>query len=532
MPVLLRHYLSRPETVFAMSFLNPSQRRFVVALSRLAFCNPFHRERIELEQAVLGKAYQPEELVVWNRTADVAHAERGNVIRLTKKADELAEAWRSALVGGDTLDDSDQPLYEDLVHYVLYYRWIATLSPAGLEGHKASIGSVWKKFHGDFRHFLQSPGMPPLQNASPEHLFACLHQVRRAFRHIFDCIYGDSMPAARLRGMVWQSIFTHDMRRYRRTLYDRMADFATLITGPSGTGKELVARSIALSQYLSFDSEKLSLIDKPEHGFIPLNLSALSPTLVESELFGHARGAFTGASSDRVGWLESCPSHGAVFLDEIGELEPAIQVKLLRVVQSREFCRLGETDVRPFAGKIITATNRDLAAEIEAGRFRRDLFYRLCSDHIQTPSLNDQVADRPEALSSLIRLLAERIAGADGDALAGEVEGWIDEHLGAGYAWPGNIRELEQCVRNILVRHEYVPLQPPVEADGNLPAWLAGVEQGTLTADELLRRYATALYAKHGSYEQAAQVLGLDRRTVRAKIDEPLLAEIQAESRS
>ena len=111
---------------------------------------------------------------------------------------------------------------------------------------------------------------------------------------------------------------------------------------------------------------------------------ALPATLVESELFGHRRGAFTGAVQDRAGWLEACPAHGTVFLDEIGELEPALQVKLLRVLQERTFHRIGDTRERRFSGKLIAATNRDLAAEIQAGRFREDLYYRLCADVIES----------------------------------------------------------------------------------------------------------------------------------------------------
>ena len=189
------------------------------------------------------------------------------------------------------------------------------------------------------------------------------------------------MPAARLRAAIWQSIFTHDMRRYRRTLYARMGDFPTLITGPSGTGKELAARAIAQSRYVPFDDRRLSFAN--EGGFFPINISALSPMLIESELFGHRRGAFTGAIADRKGWLETCP--GAVapcsstsFLERI--LDPAIQVKLLRVIETRTFHPVGDTAGRQFRGKLITATNRDLAALIAKGRFREDLYYRLCSD--------------------------------------------------------------------------------------------------------------------------------------------------------
>lgn len=502
-----------------MSLISTADQRFLTTLAELSYCNPFHPRRIELEQTALGKEFEPEQHVAWSRTAATAHAERPNVAKLTEKADMLAESLRSALASGEALSQSDQPLYEDLINYVLYYRWVAPLSPTALSGGKASIAKVWRSFREDFQLFFLLPGKPPLTHSSPAHLFACLHQLRRAFRHIFDCIYGDSLPAARLRGTVWQSIFTHDMRRYRRTLYDHMADLTTLITGPSGTGKELVARAIALSQYVTFNEQEQRFTGKPDTGFIPINLSALSPTLIESELFGHRRGAFTGATSDRVGWLESCPQHGAVFLDEIGELDHAIQVKLLRVVQNRVYTRLGDTNEQSFAGKIIAATNRDLSAEMEEGKFRQDLYYRLCSDRIETPSLREQVEDRPEALTSLIKIITERVAGEEAIGLAEEVESWIRENIDPAYPWPGNIRELEQCVRNILVRQEYIPRKLEAAHDQSMPSWLAGVETGQLTADQLVCRYCKAVYERLGSYEKTANALGLDRRTVRNKIE-------------
>lgn len=519
-----------------MSALSTSQRRFLTPLSQLVYCNPFHPERIELEKSALGKAFEPEELLTWSRTAfsnsSVAdYVERPNVVSLTKKADALANELRAKKLDSE----KDLALYEDLVTYVLYYRWVAVMKPAALAGNKASVAAVWRSFLQDFEHFFEhshrtdSSNQSRLTSQTPEHLFACLHQVRRAFTNIFDCILGASQPAARLRGMVWQSIFTHDMRRYRRSLYNQMADLATLVTGPSGTGKELVARAIALSQYLAFDADKQAFVDKPSEGFLPINLSALSPTLIESELFGHCRGAYTGAVADRHGWLESCPSHGAVFLDEIGELDPAIQVKLLRVVQSRVYCRLGETDERPFAGKIIAATNRDLAQEMHAGRFREDLYYRLCSDRIETPSLRDQIVDRPEALPGLVRLIAERVAGPEADALAAEVQTLIAEQL-ADYDWPGNIRELEQCVRNVLVRRTYTPRNKVSQQAHESPEWIEEITAGKVTADELLRRYCTSVYARLNNYEHTAKQLGIDRRTVRSKIDAELLERLRSRS--
>jgi transcriptional regulator with PAS, ATPase and Fis domain len=309
-----------------------------------------------------------------------------------------------------------------------------------------------------------------------------------------------------------------------------MGDFTTLISGPSGTGKELVARAIGLSRFIPFDPETVRLADEPAGSFHPLNLSALSPTLIESELFGHRRGAFTGAVTDRVGWLEVCRPLGAVFLDEIGELEPAIQVKLLRVLQTRTFQRLGETTDRRFQGKLIAATNQNLPAKIENGSFREDFYYRLCSDIITTPTLREQLNDYPEDLANLVHFLTQRIVGDEAQPLARQVQRWIEQNLGQDYAWPGNVRELEQCVRNVIVRGNY---QPRAVAQTATPRQnlAANFLSGSITADELLSNYCTLVYSVCGSYEQAAQRLKLDRRTVKSKVDAALLARLEASGR-
>jgi hypothetical protein len=192
------------------------------------------------------------------------------------------------------------------------------------------------------------------------------------------------LAAARLRAAIWQSVFTHDMRRYQRALYRYMGDITTLITGPSGTGKELVAQSIAYSRFVEFDSKARRFATNYADSLVSLNLTAIAPTLIESELFGHAKGAFTDAKTERQGYLDEakCPRWGTVLLDEIGDLDAQIQVKLLRVLQNREFQRVGDSTTRKFVGKIVAATNRDLAAEMEAGRFREDFYYRLvCRPH-------------------------------------------------------------------------------------------------------------------------------------------------------
>src|SRR5688500_7591423 len=216
-----------------------------------------------------------------------------------------------------------------------------------------------------------------------------------------------------------------------------MADIPTLIVGPCGTGTVLVAQAIGYSRYLAFDEAKQRFVETFSTQFHALNVSALSHGLVESELFGHRRGAFTGALEDRQGWLEDCGPDGTVFLDEIGELSTELQVKFLRVLQTREFQRIGETKPRMFLGKLVAATHRDLDQGLQAGWFREDLYYRLCADRIQTPTLRERLDADPEELGILVRALSDRIAGPEhGFSLAHDVLGWVDRGLGSAYTWP------------------------------------------------------------------------------------------------
>lgn len=505
-----------------MTLFSPADRRFLEAVSRVAFSNPFLPDRIELERKALGDEFQVGSSRVWSRRADVEEVQP-NVERLAARATAIVDATHTRLRDGNRGSEQDLTLYEDVALYVLYDRFRSQLQAAlrtALNGAPPAKVSFWAEFKTAFDNYLAIPELSLPSGYDPAHIFAGFFQIRRAFHHIFDFIVGESLPTARLRAAVWQSIFTHDLRRYRRSLYLRMSDISTLVSGPSGTGKELVARAVGLSRYVPFDDTKQSFTDDFLGSFHAVNLSALTPTLIESDLFGHAKGAFTGATSDRAGWFEECKPLGTVFMDEIGELAPTIQVKLLRVVQGRTFSRVGESQTRHFEGKIIAATNRDLAEEMHAGRFREDLYYRLCSDLITTSPLREQLEDAPEDLHNLVMFAAERIAGDVAEELASEVEKWIETNLGRDYPWPGNIRELEQCVRNCLVRGEYHPRRPATRVPDDSRRWLADAEAGTLTADKLVSHYCRWVYGQVGTYEGTAERIGLDRRTVKRKIAE------------
>jgi transcriptional regulator with AAA-type ATPase domain len=508
----------------AMTFLPTADRKLAQAISTLAYCNPLLPERIEAERAALGPAFVPGG-TLWDAGAQPERLP--NVRALEERATGLADRLAARLRQGVRPAAGDVQLYEDVAVYALFSRHEDELYRLVVEP-RAGAAPVagYARFRRDAERYLQIPPAIRLADADIAHLFAAFFQVRRAFYFIFRNIIGNAMPVVRLRAAVWQSIFTHDMRRYRRALYRRMGDVATLIVGPSGTGKELVARAIGLARYIPFDPGRQAFAEDFAGAFWALNPSALSPTLIESELFGHRRGAFTGAVADRSGWLEVCPPLGTIFLDEIGELDPAIQVKLLRVLQGRTFQRLGDTRDRTFQGKIIAATNRDLAREMQVGRFRPDFYYRLCSDLIVTPALQEQLRAAPGERRALVRFIARQVAGeGEAERLAEESERWIAEGLGEDYPWPGNVRELEQCVRNVMIRGEYRP--PATTAVSARQRLAEEVLAGTLSADEVLRRYCTLVYATTGSYLETGRRLDLDRRTVREKIDARWLAELR-----
>jgi len=494
----------------AQQLFTAAERTLATHIAALVYTNPFLEERIEHERRSIGSAYvasQP----VWSLRADGIRD--GNLDAITARTNALVATLRGRLDDGARASAQDLQLYDDVVIYFLYERYREAI--LGLIESDARA-SFYPRFRADVAAHLRD-------RIAPAHLFACFYQVRRAFHQVFRNIIGRTRTAAQLRAAIWQSVFTHDVRRYRRSLYARMGDVSTLITGPTGTGKELVARAIGSSRYIPFDAHRERFTS--EVAFVGVNLSALSPSLLESELFGHRKGAFTGALSDREGFLESCGPLGTVFLDEIGEVEPAIQVKLLRVIQTRTLQRLGETKARSFAGKIIAATNRDLGEEIRAGRFREDFYYRLCADTITTPSLHEQLAGSEDELLHLVQFISARVAGEDeAEALAGEVMRAIEVSPGFSYRWPGNFRELEQCVRSVMLRGTYEPRRI---RSGPYERIAQSMLAGEVTADELLRNYSTLLYAQSRNYSAVAETLKVDRRTVRAKIDPTLLREIE-----
>jgi len=277
-----------------------------------------------------------------------------------------------------------------------------------------------------------------------------------------------------------------------KEIVDRVRDVApydstVLILGESGTGKELVARAIHAES------------PRAARPFVAVNCSAYSENLLESELFGHARGSFTGAERDRQGRFELA-NGGTVFLDEIGEISPKIQVKLLRVLQEREIERVGENRSRPVDLRIIAATNRDLQREVHEGRFREDLYYRLNVFSLRLPPLRERNEDIPALADHFLGKLCER-TGKEVRSVNGDV---LDAFL--RHSWPGNVRELENVVESALVR-----ARGPVITITDLPDGFRAEAAIAAVPEERIR---AALGRTGGCVTRAARLLGIHRTTL------------------
>jgi DNA-binding NtrC family response regulator len=280
---------------------------------------------------------------------------------------------------------------------------------------------------------------------------------------------------------------------------------SVLITGESGTGKELIAA--ALHEHSP----------RARGPFIKLHCAALAESLLESELFGHERGAFTGAVGRREGRFEQADS-GTIFLDEIGEISPATQVKLLRFLQEHELERVGGNTTIKVDVRIIAASNRDLMQQVRAGRFREDLYYRLNVVSIEVPALRQRMSDIP--------LLAAHFLQKYGEENGKRIDGFTETALAqlASYDWPGNVRELENAIERAVVvcktaRVGIEDLAPAVAATSKRPEGMPPIPGSTM---DQIERYAIlkTLEETGGSTSRAAEMLGISPRTIQYRLQQ------------
>lgn len=473
--------------------LTPRAREFFRRIERAVAANPFGEERARIDRQIVGRS-------------DLPRAEFDETLMSSLEA-QLRELGHIHL---DRFTREDRDLVEAALLFKVFHRTAAAFDSCierELRGERASM-----PFARDTIQYLVAAGW---SEHEARHHFSIMWQLRRAYWFVERSLPGSSSSMGRVRQSLWNNVFTQDLRLYVRTMWRRMEDFSTFLVGETGTGKGTAAAAIGRSGWIGYDAKKQRFEPSFVDAFVSVNLAEFAASLVESELFGHKRGAFTGAVADYDGVFARSAAHGSIFLDEIAEVDKSIQVKLLTVLQERHYRPVGSTQSNRFEGRVIAATNRPLHELRTGGSFRDDLWYRLSADVIRMPSLRTRLDEAPSELDELLVSILQTILGESKSELLEMVREVIRRDVGEEYAWPGNVRELTQCVRRILLTQRYEPELGP--AASSRPALLEATA-GRYTAEELLSHYCAALYAELGTYEAVAARVQLDRRTVKRHV--------------
>lgn len=482
--------------------LTSEEREFFALLKDAAYANPFSDERVALDLKITGFP------------SDVPYQKRIN--KVIREAHAKIQGFEKN--GGITIHQfhgEDRILVENAFLFDFFHQFIDRFDHLIHEQIRAGTASVKVLFSREALSLLNRRGFG---EKDAIRYFALFYQMRRAFFFIYQNLVGRSAGMKELRRNLWNNVFTHHIGMYNDYLWNRMEDFSTLILGETGTGKGTSAIAIGRSGFIPFDEKKECFVESFMQSFISLNLSQFPETLIESELFGHKKGAFTGAVEDHKGVFDRCSPYGSIFLDEIGEVSIPIQIKLLQVLQERIFCPVGSHENRRFQGRVIAATNRS-PDDIRGKRvLRDDFFYRLCSDLITVPPLRQRIQEDPGELNDLLAHTVKRILGNPSPEIAEMTRAVIHKQLGENYPWPGNVRELEQCVRRIILKGGYEGDYTAVAPDLRSRI-IRGIETGDIDVPNLIRAYCTLLYQRHGTYEEVARRTNLDRRTVKKYIE-------------
>lgn len=477
------------------SLLTGAERTFFKEVSEAAFANPFSAQRQQLDSQITGTTLRE-----INRVPRLRDAVTNRVAKLEQAGRAHLKHYR----GGEQLVMRNAFLFE------AYHCYCDALDELIVEQLKAGDSPCTVRFARELLGHLANRGFV---DADALQFLGIFFQLRRAYYFIVHGLTGESASMHELRRHLWNNVFTHDIRWYERHLWNRLEDFSTLLLGETGTGKGTAAAAIGRAGFIPFDANRNRFVESFTRSFISLNLSQFPETLIESELFGHKRGAFTGAVEAHEGAFSRCSAHGSIFLDEIGDVPVPVQIKLLQVLQERTFSPVGSHEKRRFRGRVIAATNRPVEELRAQNLFRDDFFYRLCSDVITVPTLRQRVRECPGELDALLTNLVQRTTGEAGNDLAGFVRERLISSVGEGYDWPGNVRELEQAVRRILITGSY---EPQRVREHDITAQLCRrMQDGSIDADELLSTFCAMLHERFGTFEEVARRANLDARTVK-----------------
>jgi len=481
--------------------LTTSERDFFSMIAEAAFANPFSDARLEIDKKI-------------SKSDDRLTSDE-IFIRLTgavfQKIQDLKNAGKANL---QLYSAKDKIIMTNVLLFEIFHKYFEKLDALIIKQLKEGDNACSIEWSDSIlKNFIEYG----FSETEAIHFFAIFFQLRRAHYFINSLLVGKSKCMKQLRMNLWNNIFSFNLKWYDKYLNSKMEDFSTLLIGETGTGKGSAAFAAGCSGYIPFDKTKKKFVESFTKVFISINLSQFSETLIESELFGHKKDAFTGAIDSHCGILSKTSKFGAVFLDEIGEAGIPIQIKLLKVLQERVFTPVGSHEQIRFSGRVIAATNRPLKDLIENNnRFRRDFYYRLCSDVIEIPPLRDRIKENPEELNLLTgHIIKKMICGNEAPPeLFDFVGDCLNKNIDSNYPWYGNVRELEQFVRRIILKGNFEK-NNLYDKNSKSDNFIGQVENGLLNADKLLAGYCSILLKKHKTISEISKILELDRRTVK-----------------
>lgn len=480
--------------------LSAHERDFFRLVERAALANPFTEERLRVNKQLSGLS---------DEFSEVEQNEVG-VKTVRKRFKCLEEAGRDNF---NHYVAQDQRLLKNATMFDFFHCFIEPFDRHILQQLEAGAKPIKVNFAPEAFAYLHRKGYT---DEEKRRAFAMTFQIWRAYYFIVRNLAGRSAVMKKLRQSLWNNVFTHSIDFYIQYLWSRMEDFSTIIVGETGTGKGTAAMAIGRSGYIPFDVKLGRFEESFVQSFVTLNLSQFSEALIESELFGHKKGAFTGAVDDHEGILQRCSRYGAIFLDEIGEVSYPIQIKLLKVLEERLYSPVGSHEIHRFDGRIIAATNRSVDGLLKKGLMRSNFYYRLCSDIITVAPLRDRIKADPRELDDLLNVIVGKILGVEAPEVVDHLLGLMTEQPGINYDWPGNVRELAQCVRGLILNQRYKGL--PAEGAGRSSPFVMDLDKGNIDAQTLLKRYCNSLYRRYGTYGEVARRTKLDRRTVKKYI--------------
>jgi DNA-binding NtrC family response regulator len=514
----------------------PRWMPFAEPISLLYTTNPFEPLWEERQQAALGDRYRPGD-------------DAGNRARITAQLAPIVAVTAQQLADGVTATAEELALYQGLVLYTLWDDYGPRFQR--LIDKKEVEVPFWDEFAERHHGYLRYPG---LSAPEPGHLLSLLYEAYRTWHFVRSLILGSSPLAAATRASLFRASMTGNLCIYADGLYSRMHEIPVLITGETGTGKDLAARCVGWSRYIPFDAEKRRFATTYDGDFHARSICEMAGSVLESELFGHKRGSFTGATADKIGCLALPQRYGTLFLDEIGELPLDVQAKLLRPFENREIVPVGETRPRPIPGQLVFATNQDLEAMCLAGTFRRDLYERMKAVRIHMPPLHAMLAQAPGDLRIYVR--ASVAAKIDSPARVEALTDRVVASIHAGHpdpGWSGNLRALKHYTEYYIVTDGHVsgpaapaaasppaaPIpaaaaSPPPPADPRTPestclpsSGILGpkAKAGEVSFVEATRALVTWTHVLTGqNTAETARLMEVDRRTVTRWLDPARLA--------